>query len=170
MQVTQRVLDLSKDLKQALGKSGEPVVIPPSVLLEEAQAIPLLSPTIQIMLTIDDDVASIRVIYSMVADILRNLITNAIDAMPTGGNITLTARNAGRFVAIEVIDTGVGIPLRQQSKIFELSFSTKGSSGFGLWSARTNALKNHGDLKVKSQIGQGTTFTLLLPRVEKGIS
>jgi GAF domain-containing protein len=170
VQVTQRVLDLSKDLKQALGKSGEPVVIPPSVFLEEAQAIPLLPPTIQINLAIDDDVASIRVIYSMVADILRNLITNAIDAMPTGGNITLTARNAGRFVAVEVIDTGVGIPLQQQSKIFELSFSTKGSSGFGLWSARTNALKNHGDLKVKSQIGQGTTFTLLLPRVEKGIS
>jgi len=69
-----------------------------------------------------------------------------------------------------VSDTGIGIPLQQLSKIFELSFSTKGSSGFGLWSARTNALKNNGDLKVKSQVGHGTTFTLLLPKVEKGIS
>jgi len=71
---------------------------------------------------------------------------------------------------LEVTDTGIGIPPQQQSKIFDLSFSTKGSSGFGLWSARTNALKNRGDLKVKSELGQGTTFTLFLPRVEKGRS
>ena len=116
---------------------------------------------------IDDNVAAVRVIHSLVVDILRNLMTNAIDAMPEGGKITLKAHNAGRFVALEVIDTGAGIPQQSLSKIFDLFYSTKGSSGFGLWSARTNALRNQGDLTVKSQEGRGTTFTLLLPGAER---
>ncbi|MFL5696792.1 MAG: GAF domain-containing protein [Ktedonobacteraceae bacterium] len=170
VRVTRRVLDLSSNLKQELGKSGEPATIPPRVLLEEArdQALPTLPPTVYIELAIDEDVSDLLAVYSMTADILSNLVTNAIEAMPNGGKITLKAHNVGRFVALEVIDTGIGISPLQQAKIFELSFSTKGSSGFGLWSARTNALKNNGDLRVKSQVGQGTTFTLLLPKAEKG--
>ena len=166
------VLNLSKELKEALVRTGEaiagaPLVVESRILLEEAQDIPSLPSNIQICPDIDDDVAAVRVIHSSVADILRNLVTNAIDAMPEGGKITLKARNAGRFVALDVIDTGTGIPQQSLAKIFNLFYSTKGSSGFGLWSARTNALRNHGDLTVKSQEGQGTTFTLLLPRVER---
>lgn len=108
----------------------------------------------------------VRGVHSLVMDILRNLVSNALDATPEGGQITLRARNAGSFVALEVIDTGTGIPRQSLDKIFDLFYSTKGSSGFGLWSARRNALRNHGDLKVKSELGQGTTFTLLLPKVE----
>jgi signal transduction histidine kinase len=150
------VLNLSKELKQALVRTGEaisggPVVIHPRILLEEAQDSPSLSPTISICLEIDDDVAAVRVIHSSVADILRNLVANSIDAMPEGGRITLRAHNSGRSVALEVADTGLGIPQQSLSKIFDLFYSTKGSSGFGLWSARTNALRNHGDLTVKAQ-------------------
>jgi GAF domain-containing protein len=172
VRVTRKVLDLSKRLKESLVKPDEPVVIPARVLLEEArsQACPTLPPTIHTELEIDENIAYVRVYYSLVADILRNLLTNAIEAMPNGGKITLRAHNAGRYIAFEVTDTGIGIPRQLQSKIFELSFSTKSSSGFGLWSARTNALKNNGDLQVRSQVGQGTTFTLLLPRVEEGIA
>jgi signal transduction histidine kinase len=86
--------------------------------------------------------------------------------MPGGGKLTLRARNAGRYVALEVIDTGTGIPHEQQEKIFELFFSTKHGSGFGLWSARRHVLKNRGELEVSSEPGQGTTFTVLLPRDE----
>ncbi len=166
------VLNLSKELKQALVRTGEvitseQVVIAARVLLEEALDSTSLPPDILICLDIDDDVADVRCIHSLVVDILRNLITNAIDAMAGGGKITLRASNAGRFVAFDVIDTGPGIPEESQSKIFDLFYSTKGSSGFGLWSARTNALRNQGDLTVKSQEGQGTTFTLLLPRAER---
>jgi signal transduction histidine kinase len=183
VQVTRTVLDLSKNLSQEFARSdeviigesgviessaiaGEPEVIHPCILLEEAQDIPSLPATIRIDLEIDEDVAAVRVVHHLVADILRNLMANAIEAMPGSGKITLTARNAGRFVALEVTDTGVGIPQQDLEKIFGLFYSTKGSSGFGLWSARCNALRNHGDLKVKSEPGQGTTFTLSLPRVE----
>lgn len=135
-------------------------------MFEEALVTTSLPPEIQICLDIDDDVSVVRAIHSLVVDILRNLITNAIDAMIEVGKVTLRAYNAGRFVALEVIDTGPGIPQESLSKIFDLFYSTKGSSGFGLWSARTDALRNQGDLTVKSQEGQGTTFTLLLPRAE----
>jgi signal transduction histidine kinase len=117
---------------------------------------------------IEDDMAMLRGIQSLVADILRNLVANAIQAMPGGGTITLRSRNAGRYVALEVSDTGVGIAPERKSQIFGLFFSTKGSSGFGLWSARRNALRNHGDLSVESKLGEGTTFTLLLPRADVG--
>ncbi len=183
VQTTRTVLDLGKDLKQEFVRSGEAIVgeriviqprtgvgepstMHPRVLFEGVRNIPSLSSIIELCLDIEEDVAMVRGVHSLVTDILRNLVSNAIDAMPEGGKIMLRARNAGSFVALEVIDTGTGIPRQSLAKIFDLFYSTKGSSGFGLWSARRNALRNHGDLKVKSEIGQGTTFILLLPKVE----
>ncbi len=172
LQSVKAVLSFSGDLKQELARlgaeeaAGEPMMMSPRVLLEEAAVVLMLPSNIRIHLEIDDDVAAVHVIHSLIADILRNLVTNAIQAMPEGGEITLHAHNAGRSVALEVSDTGVGISQEKLPKVFELFFSTKGSSGFGLWSARRMALKNHGDLKVESEPGQGTTFTLLLPRAD----
>jgi len=183
VQATHTVLALSKDLKQEFVRSGEaiavepitiqsktvvgePTLMHPRVLLEEVQNMLSLSSTFQLCLDIEGEVALVRGVHSLVTDILRNLVSNAIDAMPEGGQITLRARNASSFVALDVTDTGTGIPQQNLVKIFDLFYSTKGSSGFGLWSARRNALRNHGDLKVKSDIGQGTTFTLFLPRVD----
>ncbi len=170
-QSVQAVLSFSRNLKTQLANlgtkeemAGGPVMIAPEVLLKEAAVISSLPSNIQICMDIEDEVATVSAIPGLVADILRNLIDNAIQAMPKGGTITLRARTAGRAIALEVIDTGVGIQPEKLTNIFGLFFSTKRSSGFGLWSARRNALKNHGDLKVISTVGQGTTFTLLLPR------
>jgi signal transduction histidine kinase len=172
VQSVKAVLSFSKDLKKELSKlgdekmAGEPVLISPKELLEEASAALSMPLNIEIGLEIDDPVAPVKVFRNLVIDILRNLVANAIQAMPDGGKITLRTRNLGRSVALEVTDTGVGISEQERSNIFDLFFSTKGSSGFGLWSARRNALKNRGDLKVVSQLGQGTTFQLLLPRID----
>ena len=116
---------------------------------------------------IDEDTGYIRVSPQLVMDILRNLVSNAVDAMPGGGKIMLRAHNVGRTVALEVVDTGIGIPPDKKSKIFDLFFSTKRSSGFGLWSSRRYALRNHGNLRVESEPGKGTTFILSLPRVSR---
>lgn len=165
------VLAFSKDLKQELAKlsthdeaAGEPVTLMPEELLKEAARIPSSLPNLEVLLDIDNDVAAISVFPTLVTDILNNLVTNSIQAMPQGGKLTLHAHNTGRSVAIQVSDTGVGIPESMQDNIFDLFFSTKNSSGFGLWSARRNALRNNGDLAMVSKPGQGTTFTLLLPR------
>ncbi len=175
-QSVQRVLSFSRDLKSELAKLSEeralsePVLIAPKDLFEKVIAVSTLPPRIQIELEVDEGVKNVRVIFGQVDDILRNLVVNAMQAMPPeGGKITLRARNAGRAVALEVADTGVGISQEKQPQIFDLFFSTKGSSGFGLWSARRIALKNQGDLKVESMLGQGTTFTLLLPVADKEI-
>jgi GAF domain-containing protein len=174
VQSVRTVLDLSRELKHQLASLGatdeaasEPIIISPRLLVEgvRAHTAPSLPPNIQICTEIDDDVAYIQAIPDSIDDVLHNLIANAIYAMPDGGRITLRARNAGRYVALEVRDTGAGIPPEKQSKIFDLFFSTKGSSGFGLWSARRHILKNRGEIKVESKPDQGTTFILLLPRI-----
>src|SRR5579885_1389686 len=164
-----KVLSLSDVLKREVAQDSdqERVLVFPRVLLEDAaRAMPLPS-NISIGVEIDEGVGPVQVVRSKIADILRNLISNAIDAMPAGGKIMLQAHNLGRSVAMEVIDTGVGIPQKQLAKIFDLSHSTKGSSGFGLWSALRKARLNRGELRVESQPGH-TTFTLLLPRTDGG--
>ncbi len=174
-QSVQHVLSFSGDLKLELAKlgakeevAGEPTLLSSRSLLEDAKQAAHLPANIVICVQIEDDAALIRGIHSLVADILRNLIANAMQAMPEGGTITLRGRNAGRYIALDVSDTGVGIAPERLLQIFGLFFSTKGSSGFGLWSARRNALRNHGDLRVESKLGEGTTFILLLPRADIG--
>jgi signal transduction histidine kinase len=114
------------------------------------------------------DLAQVNVIAGQVVDILRNLVANAIDVMPDGGEIVIRAFNKPPMVRIEVQDTGPGIPYQYQPKIFNLFFSTKKSSGFGLWSARRYARANGGDLELQSKPGDGATFILTLPISERG--
>ena len=171
VQSVRKVLSFSAKLKQELVNpvGEEPVLVSPQELLSEAMNVSSGSSSIRMSMEISNSVGPVRVIQSQVAEILHNLVTNAIDAMPQGGKVILQARNSGRFVALEVIDTGIGIPAQQQQEIFDLTFSTKKSSGFGLWSARRNALLNQGELLVESHPGH-TTFTLLLPRTDGRIA
>ena len=97
------------------------------------------------------------------SQVVTNLLVNAAEAMPKGGILKLHAHNAGKYVSLQVSDTGIGIPKSQQARIFDLFYSTKSSAGFGLWSARRHALTNGGELSVTSEEGKGTTFKLLLP-------
>jgi signal transduction histidine kinase len=119
---------------------------------------------VQVQFECAADVAPVLGVYTQLLDILCNLFKNAIDAMPNGGVVTLRARNVGRHVELQVADTGVGISSERQARIFDLFYSTKGSFGFGLWSARRYALANGGELRVVSQPGQGATLILQLPR------
>lgn len=145
----------------------EPIVIQPKELLKEAcNSIPF-PPNIQVSpLEVQEDIFSIWGIRSLIIDILRNLILNAIQAMPSGGKLSLKARNEQNTISIEVSDTGIGIPSEQISRIFDLSFSTKENTGFGLWSALRNAHRNNGRLEVESKVGLGTTFILTLPKAD----
>ena len=103
---------------------------------------------------------------------VTNLVLNAADAMPGGGRITLRLRDAAAGVALEVADTGVGIPPENLSKVFTPFFTTKQiGKGTGLGLAITYGIvKMHrGELKVVSNSDPaagptGTTFTIILPR------
>jgi len=183
MQVTRSVLDLSKNLKQGLVQSGESITTDTLSLRQHAATEALVSmypeklftialhnvivpPAISVEWEAQEEVGIVRAYRNSVVDILRNLISNAVEAMPNGGSITLRTRVLDNQIALDVSDVGSGIPPQYRMKIFDLFYSTKGSSGFGLWSARKNAIKNGGDLQLTSEVGKGTTFTLLLPRGE----
>ena len=99
-----------------------------------------------------------------------NLMLNALDAMPKGGTLTLSTRNARRQnVVIQIADTGVGIFKEYFSQIFEPFYTTKKTgSGVGLGlSVVYGIVRDHkGSIKVDSTVGQGTVFTVRLPAVK----
>jgi two-component system, NtrC family, sensor kinase len=94
------------------------------------------------------------------------LATNAIDAMPEGGTLTLRATRSGSRVLVQVIDTGIGIAPENMTKIFDPFFTTKDvgrGTGLGL-AVCYGILSDHGGrLDVRSSVGVGTTFTITLP-------
>ena len=97
--------------------------------------------------------------------VLSNLIRNARDAMPEGGTLRLTAREDGELVEIVVEDTGVGIPPENLPRIFEPLYSTKAKGiGLGLSIAHEILTRHRGILRVTSEPGVGSTFTIHLPR------
>ncbi|HYJ91359.1 MAG TPA: ATP-binding protein [Pyrinomonadaceae bacterium] len=92
--------------------------------------------------------------------------TNAIDAMPNGGNLTLRAFNQANSVVVEIVDTGIGIAAENLSKIFEPFFTTKEvgrGTGLGLAVCYGIVTDHGGRLSVRSSLGVGTTFSILLP-------
>ena len=102
--------------------------------------------------------------------VLDNLLSNAVKFTPAGGTITVRVRQEREQVALEVSDTGIGIPADRLGRIFERFYQVDGSArrrygGVGLGLALVKELVEayDGRVTVESQVGQGTTFTVLLP-------
>jgi PAS domain S-box-containing protein len=102
------------------------------------------------------------------AEVMTNLILNAMDAMPDGGTLSIGTRDTPDGVLITVADTGVGMPEPVRRRIFEPFFSTKGEkgSGLGLSMAYSIVHRHGGDIRVESEPGRGTTFSLSLPETQ----
>lgn len=93
-----------------------------------------------------------------------NLVRNAKDATPSGGEVLVSTVREGGWVMIRVTDTGAGIPAELQPRVFDPYFSTKKSgTGLGLPTARRVAAEHGGSLTLQSEVGKGTQFTLRLP-------
>jgi len=112
------------------------------------------------------DLPAVKTNPQQIEQILSNIVTNAVEAMPNGGQLTLASsvNRAKNQVSLTVSDTGVGIPARNMKKLFEPLFTTK-PRGIGLGLAITSKLAelNSVKMQVKSKVGQGTTFTLVFP-------
>lgn len=98
------------------------------------------------------------------------LATNAIDAMPAGGRLKLSARSVESHVLVEVSDTGIGIATENLTKIFDPFFTTKEigqGTGLGLAVCYGIVAEHGGRLDVQSTVGAGTTFTMTLPALSQ---
>ena len=126
---------------------------------------------IDIRVEVDPDVSRINADGGQIQQAVIALGTNAIDAMPDGGTLTFRARSDRNRVAIEVEDTGVGIPTDDMSKIFEPFFTTKEvgrGTGLGLAVCYGIITDHGGRLSVRSNLGKGTVFTILIPAASRG--
>lgn len=111
---------------------------------------------------------SVLVTYDaqQIEQVLINMIQNAIQAMPHGGTLRMSLSQAGEAVALAVQDTGVGIPPENLRRVFDPFFTTKPEgegTGLGLSVSYGIITHHRGRIDVKSTVGQGTTFTILLP-------
>jgi PAS domain S-box-containing protein len=133
---------------------------------------------------IADDVDSVEADPNQFETAILNMVINARDAMPEGGNLTIAARRApgvpamrrhaavaGAFVAIEIRDSGTGIDAETLDRIFEPFFTTKAinkGTGLGLSQVYGFAKQSGGEIGVESASGEGSRFTLFLPQVAAG--
>lgn len=169
--------------RQLLGFSGRHVIQP--VPLDAADVtrdlIPMLTrllpPSVDLDVDVAPDVGTLLFDRAQFEQVLVNLVANARDAMPHGGTLRVTARAtacspaidaAGGCVALQVSDTGVGIPAADLARIFHPFFTTKEPGrGTGLGLAMVHAIVSRagGTITVESTVGAGTTFVVVVPSV-----
>lgn len=145
VEALKQIVDLKEFLSALLPQIGIPENVQTAVQVQEA-------------LTVVAD-------PQLLKRVLINLLTNAVQAMPKGGKITIRAQAAGiGQVEISVADTGVGIPDDVKPKLFTPLFTTKSrGQGFGLAVCKRVIEAQGGTISFESQVGKGTTFIIHLP-------
>ena len=177
--LTQQLLAFSR--KQML----QPRVLDMNTVVGEAEQIlrRLIGENIAMSVALDPKLGQVRADPGQLAQVLVNLAVNARDAMPRGGQLSIDSMNRdvtvsetrahrglkeGRYVALQVRDTGIGMDPATKARIFEPFFTTKPpgqGTGLGLSTVYGIVKQSGGYIAVESASGAGTTFTILLPRV-----
>jgi PAS domain S-box-containing protein len=179
--VTQQLLAFSR--MQVL----QPRVISLNTVVKDMGALlkPLVGANIEFTLELDRDLGNVKADPIQMEQVLLNLVVNACDAMPEGGRLVVTTKNveldeawarshplspAGRYVVLSVTDTGPGMDAETQARIFEPFFTTKRlgkGTGLGLATAYGIVKQSNGYLAVMSEPGEGASFQVYLPVVER---
>jgi two-component system, NtrC family, sensor kinase len=121
---------------------------------------------VQLNLALGEELPNVRCDPNQIEQVVLAMVINAIDAMPQGGNLWITTRqDSATTMELIIRDDGVGIPEEHMVHMFEPFYTTKESGGSGLGLAISqNIVERHGgSIAVHSIVGQGTTFTILLP-------
>ncbi len=123
-----------------------------------------LPENVVLKIEVENDACTLVVDTDYLNRILYNLVSNAVQAMPKGGKLTIHVYKEANDVVISVKDTGVGIPKAIQNKMFTPMFTTKSKGqGFGLPVVKRMTESLGGTVSFESQEGKGTTFTIRLP-------
>jgi signal transduction histidine kinase len=162
-------------------RPSEPSLVPVPVqrLFEEVRgllSVPLKKAAIELKIEPAEPL-QVRADLEQLKQVLINLVQNSADSIGQRGAITLRARNgsgparkeANGWVALEVADTGKGIPLEVRKRLFDPFFTTKeGGTGLGLPIAARIVEKHGGELRYQTELRRGTTFSVLLPSAGGG--
>ncbi|MFK5927516.1 MAG: ATP-binding protein [Desulfuromusa sp.] len=113
---------------------------------------------------IDVDIPEIMMDADRLKQVLLNLLNNALDSMPTGGELKIAVETLNNEILIRVVDTGIGIPAEQLPLIFEPFFTSKGQgTGLGLAISYNIITDRGGEIQIESKQGVGTTVVVTLP-------
>ena len=166
-------MELAKNLTNQLlifAKGGDPIIENLSIgkRIVEIAEFSLRGSNIILKSNIDPNLWLVKADKGQLSQVISNIIINAHQAMPEGGQITIGAENSknedGRYIKITIQDEGKGIESQYIDKIFDPYFSTKQKgSGLGLTSTYSIIKKHKGKIKVKSELSKGTLFTIYLP-------
>ncbi|MEM3504115.1 MAG: ATP-binding protein, partial [Nitrososphaeria archaeon] len=133
-------------------------------LIEEVLATFILPENVKVRVSIQEGFPKLLIDPMMMRRVLSNLISNAIDALPHGGNIFLDAKIENEQIVISVEDTGIGISEENLEKLFKPFFTTKDKgTGLGLAICKRFIELHGGHIFVDSKPGTGTKFTIKLP-------
>jgi PAS domain S-box-containing protein len=171
-----QVLDKEIDRLDAVVKRFLDFTRPMDVRLEPTQLAELLKEVlevaqpqmhkanIQVAQLLPIDVPEVYVDRALLKQAILNLILNAGESMPSGGQLRLVLSRRGEMAEISVGDTGKGIPPEHRQKIFQLFFTTRpGGSGIGLASTFRIVQLLNGSIDFTTEVGKGTTFRIELP-------
>ena len=159
--VVKRFLDFSRPIDMRL----EPTQLADLLLevLEVAQP-QLQKANVQVARLLPIGIPEVFVDRDLLKQAVLNLVLNAVEAMPNGGQLQLTLSRRGEMAEITVSDTGKGIPAVDKQKVFQLFFTTRpGGSGIGLASTFRIVQLHNGSINFTSGVGRGTTFRIELP-------
>ena len=173
----------ARDLTQQLltfAKGGEPVrkTVQLPEIVREVSEFALHGSKVLCEFKFDPDLWAADVDKSQIGQVVQNLVINAVQAMPDGGQATISIHNEevtpessrplqiGKYLRLEISDTGLGIRAEHLQRIFDPYFTTKQSgSGLGLATVYSIVRRHQGHIDVESELGKGTTFFIWLPAV-----
>ena len=166
--VVRRLLDFARQSESSRARASLNDVVDDVVALSRHL---IHTSGVTLNLVLEEDLPWILVDVNQMKQVLLNLIHNALQAMPSGGELTIstksTARGGRDWIKVSVQDTGIGIPKVDQARIFEPFYTTKGQeggTGLGL-SVTYGIITDHGgQIDVESQPGAGSKFSVWLPQ------
>jgi PAS domain S-box-containing protein len=185
---TEKSTRRAKGLTQQLltfAKGGAPIINLVSLkdLIEESARFSSSGSHIKCGFSFADDLWSVNVDTGQIGQVIQNLVINASQAMPSGGTVRVSAENIlldqddiiplshGKYVRVDIKDSGKGIEKDNLDKIFDPYFSTKKTGhGLGLAICFSIVKKHGGHIFADSVVGEGSTFTLYLPASEEDVS
>jgi len=135
-----------------------------NALVKEAVMRVTMPESVRVEYDLAPDLSPILADGDQIQQVLINLITNAVQAMPEGGTLTLRTAVEEHFAVVQVQDTGVGMTAEQMAHLFQPFYTTREQGiGLGLAVSRSIVEGHRGTISVESEPGKGTTFTVRLP-------